>query len=305
MQLIKLLLIFLITRTAFAWTAPLPYLMVDHEFNRVGMFSVFSYVAGVLHNYDRHEYAGLEVRFGENSPYYDADYGANWWEYYCEPIRLGSRENAYIKKTNVRYGKYASITERHLSRFQVYELIQKYIKIKEPILEKVKEFTLENFDGFHIIAIHYRGTDKITEAPRISYDEVISRVNKYVTRFNLENYRIFIASDELEFIQCLQNTFPGLVLTYSTLHAVNGEPLHHVNSNPYLQGEEALIDCLLLAQGNVLIRTSSNLSRWSTFFNPTIPCIELNEKYGKFDMRKKRNPHLTIKKPLQKSLGIN
>ena len=165
-----------------------------------------------------------------------------------------------------------------MERESVYQLIQKYIKIKEHIQDKINQFIDENFSGHHVIGVHYRGTDKKGEAPRVPYTDVQDAVNYYVDENNIEDFKIFVASDEQQFIEFMQEYFPGLVTVYSTIHSVDGKPLHRFSSDKFLQGEEALIDCYLLSQGDYLIRTSSNLSLWSTFFNPTIPVIELNQR---------------------------
>lgn len=61
----------------------------------------------------------------------------------------------------------------------------------------------------------------------------------------------------------------------------NGEPgVHFINKNNYSLGEEALIDACLLSKCDLLIRTSSNLSLWSTYFNPSLPTILLNHRYA-------------------------
>ncbi len=78
----------------------------------------------------------------------------------------------------------------------------------------------------------------------------------------------------------MRQKFGGAVITYSTCRSNDMAPLHLKLSNNYLHGEEAFIDCLLLSKGDVLIRTSSNLSLWSTYFNPIMPVIALNARYG-------------------------
>lgn len=280
----KLFMLLLIC-TALGHASPDTYILVTLP-RITGMFSVFSYVTGVLYLYEHASYAGLEVDFMNLGLYYDPDHGSNWWNYYCEPIRLGSKENAVIKLFDRdEYVDHAMFVERRLNRHQVNELIGKYIKINQNIQEKIDSFALENFTGFHIIAVHYRGTDKVKEAPIVPHNNVLEAINNYINTNSITNYKIFLATDELEFAQLLQIAYPGSVIMHSTQYSTDKRPLHFYSSNKYLQGEEALIDCILLSKGDVLIRTSSNLSLWSTYFNPTIPQIELNKRIIK---RKKR-----------------
>ncbi|MEI6790088.1 MAG: hypothetical protein WCK42_02780, partial [Myxococcaceae bacterium] len=60
----------------------------------------------------------------------------------------------------------------------------------------------------------------------------------------------------------------------------DGKPLHlGKQQGQYESGLDALMDCLVLSKTNLLIRTSSNLSRWSAYFNPDLPVIELNKRH--------------------------
>ncbi len=77
----------------------------------------------------------------------------------------------------------------------------------------------------------------------------------------------------------MSSLYADRVITYSTQRSDDQTALHLKFSNNYLHGEEAIIDCLLLSRGSVLIRTSSNLSLWSSYFNPSIPVIELSQRY--------------------------
>ncbi|NGX26857.1 MAG: hypothetical protein K940chlam6_00783 [Chlamydiae bacterium] len=146
MRLAKFILMLLLTRTALLCSSQVPYLYVNLHPYSVGMFSVFSYVGGVLYHYDNGDYSGIEVDFENFGHYYDSAYGPNWWEYFCEPIRLGNKEDAYVKRFSVsEYEWYAYFLIGQLSRQQVYELIQKYIKIRENIQKKIDQFVLEDF----------------------------------------------------------------------------------------------------------------------------------------------------------------
>ena len=260
------------------WICASQYLHVSLPPEAGGMFSVFSYIAGILFHYDKGEYAGLEVDFENYGFYYDPLYGSNWWEYYCEPIRLGNKENTSIfQLKNFRdYAAFFHFTEKKLSRESVFNIVQKYIKIKNNVKNKVDDFVLENFTGKYVISLHYRGTDKCIEVNPVPYDKIVEKVNNYIKENELKNYKIFVASDEQKFIDFMRNLFSDSLITYDAHRSLDGSPLHYQTTDKFQIGEEALIDCLLLSKGNVLIRTSSNLSLWSTYFNPFIQVIQLN-----------------------------
>jgi hypothetical protein len=256
-----------------------------------GMFSVFNYVVGVLYEYDKNHYSGIEVNFENSGLYFDPEHGFNWWNYYCEPICLGSTQNSTIKKlTDLEYDYFSSFTEHRLSRWQVFEIIQKYIKPREEIQKVIDQFAHENFSGHHIISVHYRGTDKYLEAPQVSFEQISDAITNYVTQNQLENYRIFVASDEQKFIDRMEQEFPNLIICYPSKRSVDAKPIHYGNSTntKHQTGEDALIDCILLSHGDYLIRTCSNLSLWSTYFNPSIPVQVLNQRHYKKNEPKSR-----------------
>lgn len=259
----------------------LPYLHVNLLPYQLGMFSVYSYVAGVLYEYDTHPnaYSGIKVDFEKMGVYYDPLCGQNWWEYYCEPISFGYISGEVKQFDISEYVNYAYFTERQLSRGQVFRLIQKYIKIRPAIQKKVDEFFQKNLQGNYVIAVHYRGTDKQMEAPRLAYEVVALAVEEYICKHSLPGYKIFVASDEQSFIDYMQAQFPEKVFNYPAARSGDDTALHVHAENPYLNGEDAIIDCLVLARGDVLIRTSSNLSLWSTYFNPHMPVIEVSKRY--------------------------
>ncbi len=188
LRYLKFLLIIFFTKGTLVFGSN-AYLRVNLHSHPVGMFSVFSYVAGILYEYETHEYAGIEVDFGNYGLYYDPEHGANWWAYYCKPICIGNKENALIREFNVdEFITYAFFSQRELNRQQVNALIKKYIHIQDSIQQKVDAFVAQEFVGQHIITVHYRGTDKIAEAPRIAFHKVSECINRYIRDHNLQKF---------------------------------------------------------------------------------------------------------------------
>ena len=274
--------IFLFSLTNVLFGNQSTFLYVNFPLEWGGMFSAFNYVCGVLYEYEQNSYAGIQVDFEADGFYFDARHGPNWWNYYCEPIYLGEKNGAILRRfTADEYIQFSSFTEMKLDRPSVFQLIQKYIRILEPVQKKVDQFIQDHFDDSYIICVHYRGTDKSIEAPRIGYEVVSNFVKQYIADEQLEHYKIFVATDEAHFLSHMRFCFPNAVCATNARRSKNLHPIHpttHLQSG-YEKGEEALIDCLLLSKGDVLIRTNSNLSLWASYFNPKIPVFELNHRY--------------------------
>jgi hypothetical protein len=240
-----------------------------------GMFSIFNSVLRLLDAYEKGTIAGLEVDFRNRGSYFDKEYGPNWWQYYCQPIYIGIKDGAPLKQAT-------SARPRQITRQMAHALITKYIQIKPHITKKVKNFAHTNFRDCFVIGIHYRGTDKIIEAPRVAYEEVVNHVQEAIKALSQE-YKLFVATDEVAFLDFIQKAFPGKVCFQTdVIRSEDDKPIHlRAKSNRYKLGEDALTDCMLLAKTDYLIRTNSNLSLWSGYFNPTLPVFDLNQRYSK------------------------
>ena len=243
-----------------------------------GMFSVWMNVLALVHCYDRGRYHGIEVNFAKEGLYYDPEHGDNWWTYYCEPICYGTFERPRNIKGIPRF--YGSIDQR-LSREEAKDLIDRYIHLKPDILEKIAQFEEEHLTGHLVIAVHYRGTDKmVDEATPVKYETVKEEVDKIIALCGEEDYKIFIATDEQPFLDYMALNYGKLICFTNAIRSSNGAPLHIGQKSPYQHGLEAIIDMVLLSKGDILIRTISQLNSWSTFLNPDLTVIDLNKWTG-------------------------
>ena len=257
------------------------YIIRMHPFSKNGMFAAANQVLGQLYLYDHKKIAsqaGLEIDFDVFGLYYDPMCGSNWWTYYFEPICIGEKEGAELRILSKEEQWAAFVKRRHIPRKEAAVLVQKYIHVKPHILQQVEQFMHNYFQNFFIIGVHYRGTDKEKEAPRVSCQAVFQEIEESIPKDR--PYRIFVATDEELFLEKIERKFPGHILAADVHRSKDAQGVHFAHAHQYHIGEEAVIDCLLLSNCNLLIRTSSNLSLWSTYFNPEIPVILLNHRYA-------------------------
>lgn len=239
-----------------------------------------------LYNYLQHKYlsnnlpkiSGLKVDLGKRGLYYDELKGANWWNYYFEPMEVGTKENAEIRPPSRGESIRAFCERYHIARAEGAEIVKKYIRVRSEIQKKVDSFVQDYFQDFFIVGVHYRGTDKEQEAPKVEYENVFKSIEENIP-LTLP-YRIFVATDELPFLEAIQNRFPNQIICTDAHRTKGNTGVHYTfAAPPYQLGEEALMDCLLLSKSDLLIRTSSSLSLWSTYFNPDLPVILLNQRF--------------------------
>ena len=247
------------------------YILRSPDYNP-GMFSLFSTVLGFLEFYEQNACA-IEVDLGKKGVYYEKKKGPNWWSYYFEPIVLGDATDAKTQITDDQQSSFAHKALSQMSREDAHRLIEKYIHIKKPLKEKIDVFVNQHFKDQYVIGVHYRGTDKISEAPRVDYETVYQAIDAAIG--GRVDYKLFIATDEQPFLDAVSIRYKGKILSLNAIRSTNGKAIHASRKNAYQKGEEALLDCVLLSKTDLLIRTPSNLSACSALFNPKIPVIVL------------------------------
>lgn len=253
------------------------YFILDYPNEKSGLFSALRMTLAALNSYDVYKdkiMAGIELVY-TRCLYYDPAYGPNVWEYYFEPICLGERKK-------YRIGNWPNLPPCAKgfrgSKKGENEMLAKYVRVKPHIMKIVEDFTTIHFDDF-IIGVHYRGTDKEIEAPRVEYEQVLKSVNELVLELKLEKYKVFVATDEIAFLDYMKTNFPDNLIYYEDSYRSNdGKPIHFNKTfSPYKKGEDALVDCLLLSRCDYLIATCSHLSFCSTLFSPNLKYKRLNK----------------------------
>lgn len=249
----------------------------------MGFFEEFLSILGALYIYELGQYAGVRVDLCNNKTYYDPAYRENWWEYYFEPLCVGNPKNTIDFKTVNGEGDsidYARHVEFCVYRSEANALIKKYIHVKKEIKKKLRNFTKKHFGKDKVIGVHFRGTDKYSEAPIAKFEKVTEYIDKAIASFKKSfpkrNIKIFVATDEQSFLEYIISRYPSQIVFYEEgTRSLDGSPVHTSLENSYKKGEDALFDCLLLSKCHYLIKTSSNLSLCAAYFNPKMPMVHV------------------------------
>jgi hypothetical protein len=242
-----------------------------------GLFSEVASVLGLLDHYERKRrlYAGVKVRFS-GGLYLDPPFGDNWWEYYFAPVDIATGSDAPSRVVSQHYHDLcANRVERAMSRSRGAALLDRYVAVQPPVRNLVDRYVAGHWDDAHIVGVHYRGTDKAIDAPRVSYPDVESIVRDRMTAS--PRCRIYLATDEQPFLDFMRARFPEQLLFRTMFRSADGRPTDVVNADGnYQKGLDAVVDCLLLSRTHFLVRTASNLSLCATLFNPRLPNLLLN-----------------------------
>jgi hypothetical protein len=158
-------------------------------------------------------------------------------------------------------------------------IIRDFIRPREYIRAKVTRFLEDHLKGQYVIGVHIRGTDAVSRQEIRPYRKGSLHLPRYVEEIErLLQYHsdaaIFVASDDQSSVDFVKNRFGSRVIAYDSLRHQGGET---AGSGPtgwimpaYIagdrdraarNGEEAVIEYLLLAHCDYLIHNGSSLAR--------------------------------------------
>jgi hypothetical protein len=217
----------------------------------------------------------------------DTNFSTLWWyvQYLDNAYKLTKTEQESLKPIEDHDKRYASEEfngQRNLAypvgAFHLYsqqfrrmvkeEIIDRFIKIKPSVEQKVTAFFDATMLHKKTIGIHLRGPHIWNEVLFVPFDYIFQEANKYAA----EGYQFFIATDQKPLLELAKKQLNGTVIYYecerfdkTTSPVGHGPKLH-----PKL-GEDILIEMLLLSLCDHLIHTVSNVSTTALYFNPELP----------------------------------
>lgn len=258
-----------------------------HIHAKVGLFAQLSWCLLVLAHCDRFH---LRPHIYLSSPFYTRASGENWLEYYFDNLRLTAMDKSLLGNGAIRVSHVSDIEQMGLpGQYEVQmtleyanALLGNYLELKREIQDYVEFFVERQFSHKTVLGVHYRGTDKKSEAHPVSWEYVAGTISNYLD-MNSQVDALFVASDEEEFIAWIRTKIRNVeVLFHNDVGRSRDGRAIHVQpalGDNYVKGKEALVNCLLLSRCDALVRTSSFLSAWSSVFNPHLPVIMLNRPF--------------------------
>lgn len=260
-----------------------------------GMFSEFTSVLGALRYAELHGAAGVRVHF--TSDMYADEEGDNWWAYFFQPVMLVRPTTAHVPEVHfngwlAKYGRFGGFgsfvyggddtrpwypAKSPIPRAEVHRLLTQRIRVLPHVREVVDKFRSQRLaEVDYVIAVHYRGTDTRFHYPffSIPYELMLAEVQRVLDQVRPATYRVFVATDETEFLEWVTNHpvhGPHVVYYEGSPRVRRDEDAVHFNEkatrSKYQKGESAIVDCLLLASADYLVKTRSSISDTSVPWN--------------------------------------
>ena len=242
-----------------------------------GLFSIIFQVMGGFTVCERNRH-NLVLEFDESVYNYNAGgERINWWSrLFEESCYFFNNSDGPKYRITPDEAKALSNIGFRLPRC-IGNRIWRKLKLKREVTGLADSLWSKMSNTDHMIGVHYRGTDKVRgskkEADPVCYYNVVEAVKQNMKG----NTNIFIATDEIDFLDHMGNIFGERVVHTEAKRSYDNRPIH-LTRDQGNGGElalDAMLDALLLAKCDLMIRTSSNLSRASMFMNPRMRTMTL------------------------------
>ena len=164
-------------------------------------------------------------------------------------------------------------------RREVHDIIRRFIRPRDYLIRKANDYFQKYMEGNHVIGVHARGTDAISKEeirPHRKDSLVLSKYVKEIERLLAERptAKIFVATDAQSSLDYLREAFGGRILAYDSIRHTSGNAAGqgptgwimpaYISSDrdrAARNGEEAIIEYLLLSRCDYLVHNGSGLAR--------------------------------------------
>jgi len=168
-------------------------------------------------------------------------------------------------------------------------VIDRFVRPRPHIVRKVDRFTRQHMAGRPVIGVHARGTDAVSEAELRPHRHGSLDLSRYVAEIwrlleTMPTAKVFVASDEESSLQYLRRALPDRVIAHASVRHRGGEgagqgptgwlmPAYITADRDVAarNGEDAVVEYLLLSRCDHLIHNGSSLARTVLLNAPNLP----------------------------------
>jgi hypothetical protein len=174
-------------------------------------------------------------------------------------------------------------------RRKASEVIRAFVHPRAYICDKADRFFREHMNGRYVIGVHVRGTDAVSKQEMRPHRQGSLQLPKYVKEMDRllkaePGAMIFVASDAQSSVDHVKDVFGSRVITYDSIRHLSGEAAGKGPAGGLLpgyiaqdrdvaarNGEEAVVEYLLLSRCNYLVHNGSSLARTVLLKAPELP----------------------------------
>jgi hypothetical protein len=176
-------------------------------------------------------------------------------------------------------------------------IIRDYVRPRPYIREKADCFYQRHFSQHHVVGVHIRGTDAVSREEVRPHRQGSLRLWKYAE--HLEKFLrsrpdalIFVATDTQSSLDFIKSAFGDKVVYYDCLRHQKGPAagegptgwilpayIARDRDNAARNGEDAVVEYLLLARCQCLVHNGSSLARTVLLKEPAMPHLNTHDRH--------------------------
>ncbi|MDX1645420.1 MAG: hypothetical protein R3244_13785 [Thermoanaerobaculia bacterium] len=244
------------------------------------------------------------------SHFYDPEHGDSMWEQYFEPLGEYSARDLELRADDPRHplradnrieldrSEIIEMFEQHEDslfawpygrwrrgdledieswyadqRAKGRQIVRRYIRPRAEIAAKVDDFWQAKLEGSYVLGVQIRGTD-LHYAPPVSPAEYFESIDRRIGEH--PDLKIFLATDQRQYVEVMRDRYGERLVSYDVLRSDDEVAPFKMDASPYKKGEDVLIDILLLARSDHLLRGASHVAEMAMYFGPdSLECTDL------------------------------
>lgn len=226
------------------------------------------------------------VEWGAGVPYFEAERGPNAWDYFFEqsafefaqarprlPLWLPYRPGAED------FDPYSGLSVRASAG----RALHAWCRPRPEISDEVTAFAAAHFKAGKTLGVHVRFTDAAAgreNRKTVDIDTYFAEANRWLD--NAADGVIFLAADDQRVVEAFAARYPGRTVHQECLRSTDGTSIHGhydagVAGSPYRKGYEVLVDALLLARCDHIVRTHSRVTCFTLCWNLALTYTDLEK----------------------------
>jgi hypothetical protein len=181
-------------------------------------------------------------------------------------------------------------------RWEAKAILDSFVRPRPYILQRARVFFARHMAGHYLIGVHARGTDATSPHELRPFRQGSLVLTRYcgeierVLAFH-PHAKLFVASDEQSSLRHLAAAFPGRVIAYDSIRHESGEaagrgptgwimPAYIAGDRSVAarNGEDAIVEYLLLSQCDYLVHNGSSLARTVLLNAPELPHVNTHRR---------------------------
>jgi hypothetical protein len=175
-------------------------------------------------------------------------------------------------------------------------VIDRFVRPRAYILRKANEFFARRMAGHYVVGVHARGTDAISQQELRTFRHGSLVLSRYLAEIERlldiqPTSKILVASDEQSSVDYLAAAFGDRVMSYDSVRHTSGVaagqgptgwimPAYIARDRGVAakNGEDAIVEYLLLSRCNYLVHNGSSLARTVMLNAPWLPYTNTHRK---------------------------